>query len=334
MNDSETRPEAERVTPVDLVLASGGIGLDELMARLPRLVRESRSAGTWRAYLSDFAHFRSWCASEGFPALPAAPATVIAYLEANLWLFKLSTLRRRLAAISVAHDLAGYYSPTRTAEVRSAWSGVRRNHAGTKERRMAAIDTPTLRKMVEPLGGSTMDLRDRALLVMGFAGALRRSELSGLDATDITADDDGLRVIIQVSKTDQDGDGRVIGLPYGSHRSTCPVRSWRAWADASGITAGPAFRSMTKGGKSIKPRRLSGESIAEVIQRRGAAVGLDVTTIAGHSLRAGFITTASRAGVPEHSIMQQSGHTSSASLRRYIREGSLFSDNPASKVGL
>ena len=128
-----------------------------------------------------------------------------------------------------------------------------------------------------------------------------------------------------------------MGLPYGSHRASCPVRSWQAWTAvlaAHGVDTGPAFRSMTKAGRSLKERAMSGEAVAEVVKRRAAAVGIDPTTVAGHSLRAGFITSAARAGVPDRTIMRQSGHRSPASLSVYVREGTLFQDNAAAHVGL
>ncbi|GAA4960585.1 tyrosine-type recombinase/integrase [Kineococcus glutinatus] len=312
--------------------------LESWLAGLHPLHRAGRSAATWRAYASDLAHFATWCSRQGVTPLPAEPGTVLGYLHAHGEALSLSTLQRRLAAISVAHRLIDAPSPTTSETVRLAWSGLRRTHGPRRTvRKVDAVLTTTLAQLVAPLGESAMDIRDRALLVMGFAGAFRRSELAGLNLADITVTDDGLRISVRSSKTDQEGQGRIIGLPYGSHRATCPVRSWLTWAailDQHGISEGPAFRSFTKAGRSLKPRGMTGEAIAEVVKRRAAAVGIDPTSVAGHSLRAGFITSAARAGVPDRTIMRQSGHRSPASLSAYVREGTLFQDNAAAHVGL
>jgi integrase len=249
---------------------------------------------------------------------------------------KLSTLRRRLSAIRLAHHLAGLTSPTTDAKVTQAWRGLSRTHGPTQTRRQsAAILTPTLAEIVAPLGESTKDKRDRALLVVGFAGALRRSELADLNVSDIQVLEDGLRITVRKSKTDQEGKGRVVGLPYGSHRATCPVRSWLAWRDAARLAEdGPAFLSMRRGGSHVLPSRIPADAIARVVKARAAAVGLDPRTVSGHSLRAGFATSAARAGVGDRDIMRQTGHRSPASLTPYIREGKLFEDNAAARVGL
>ena len=179
---------------------------------------------------------------------------------------------------------------------------------------------------------SLIDQRDRALILLGFAGAFRRSELAQLRLTDILETEDGLRVRLRQSKTDQEGEGFVKGIPYGHEHKTCPVRAWQTWKEAAGITDGQAFRSVTwysKMGDS-----LSGWAVAEIIKRRAKAAGLDYTEFSGHSLRAGLITAAAHAGVSERVIAKQSGHKSLLVLREYIREGSLFTENAAAKVGL
>jgi site-specific recombinase XerD len=320
--------------------------LESWLAGLHPLHRAGRSASTWRAYASDLAHFAAWCQQQGRTPLPAEPVTVMDYLAAHAEVLSLSTLQRRMAAISVAHRLIDAPSPTTTETVRLAWAGLRRTQGPrTTVRKVEAVLTSTLAQLVAPLREDVaMDVRDRALLVVGFAGAFRRSELSALRLEDVAVTDDGLRIALRRSKTDQEGEGRAVGLPYGSHRATCPVRSWQAWVavlteltghdDTTGPLTGPAFRSMTKAGRSLKERAMTGEAVAEVIKRRAAAVGIDPTTVAGHSLRAGFITSAARAGVPDRTIMRQSGHKSPASLSVYVREGTLFQDNAAARVGL
>jgi integrase len=187
--------------------------------------------------------------------------------------------------------------------------------------------------MLEGLGTDPAGCRDRALLLLDFAGALRRSELVGLDVAHITEGTDGLTVRLRRSKTDQEGAGRTIGVPFGSNPVTCPVRAWLAWLEISGITEGPAFCPVDRH-DHIGTTRLSGQAVALVLKRHAARVGLDPAEFAGHSLRAGLATSAAAAGVPERVIADQTGHRGTAMLRRYIREGSLFRENAASAVGL
>jgi integrase len=192
---------------------------------------------------------------------------------------------------------------------------------------------PYLRAMVQGLGTDPAGCRDRALLLLGFAGALRRSELVGLDVADVTEGSDGLTVRLRRSKTDQESAGRTLGIPYGSNPVTCPVRAWRAWLELSGITEGAAFRPVDRHGR-IGETRLSGQAVALVLKRHAARAGLDPAGVAGHSLRAGLATSAAAAGVPERVIAGTTGHRGTAMLSRYIREGSLFRENAASAVGL
>jgi integrase len=187
--------------------------------------------------------------------------------------------------------------------------------------------------MLEGLGTDPARCRDRTLLLLGFAGALRQSELVGLDVADVTEGTDGLTVRLRRSKTDQEGAGRTIGIPYGSNPVTCPVRSWRAWLELSSITEGPAFCPVDRHGH-IGAARLSPPAVALVLKRHASRAGLDPSEVAGHSLRAGLATSAAAADVPERVIAEQTGHRGTAMLRRCIREGSLFRENAASAVGL
>ena len=184
--------------------------------------------------------------------------------------------------------------------------------------------------------GRLLSTRDRALLLLGFAGAMRRSELVGLDVTDISENEDGLVVRIRWSKTDQEGQGEKVGIPYGSHRETCPVRSVKAWLRDSGITEGALFRAVNRHGQ-MQPDRLGDRTVARVVKRALVAAGKDQETVgnfSGHSLRAGLATAAAIAGVSERVIQGQTRHKSLLVLRRYIRDGSLFRENAAAKVGL
>jgi integrase len=172
-----------------------------------------------------------------------------------------------------------------------------------------------------------MRIRDRALLLVGFASALRRAELVSLNVEDVTTGPDGLTITLRRSKTDQEGAGRPIGVPFGSSPATCPVRALAAWVAAAGITDGPLFRGVSRHGALLG--RLSGRGVARVVQRGAASVGLEVANFGGHSLRAGLATAAEKAGKSERAIMAQTGHRSVTMVRRYIRDANLFSDNAA-----
>jgi hypothetical protein len=185
-------------------------------------------------------------------------------------------------------------------------------------RKMRAARTKVITAMVAPLSDGLADARDRTLLLFGFAGALRRSELVALDIEDVSEDDDGLLLVVRRSKTDQEAEGAIRGLPYGSHPATCPVRAWRGWLTASGITTGPAFRSVDRHGR-LGAQRLSDRAVADMIKRRARAAGLD-GAFAGHSLRAGFATEGCAQGTPELAIMRHGRWRSASVMRGYIEE--------------
>ena len=307
-------------------------GLLSWFASTDPVRRALRTDRTWRAYAGDLAHFGLWCAGASRVPLPATPETVNDYLSAHAEELSVSTLSRRLAAVSVAHGLIGVPSPTDTEAVALVWRGLRRIHGpGRPSHRVDALEAPTLMTLLAPLQDTVMDHRDRALLVLGFAGALRRSELSALEVGDVEVHTEALVVTVEPTGARQ---GRTVTLPYGSRRETCPVRSWRAWVAAARLDDGPAFRRMTKGGRSLRHERLGDRGVAEVIKRRAADAGLDPTLFSGHSLRAGFVTAASRAGVPGVAIARQTGHRSAAALAACVREDRPFTQSPAASVGL
>jgi integrase len=306
--------------------------LAEIAADARDYVAASRAENTTRAYRTGWAQFARWCDEHGVTPLPASAETVAFYMADLAKTAKPATIDLRLAAISAAHRAAGYDSPTKAEAVRLVRRGVRRT-LGTAQRRVRPVTVPELRTMVGGLGTDSAGCRDRALLLIGFAGALRRSELVGLDVADLTEGTDGLTVRLRRSKTDQEGAGRTVGIPYGSKEATCPVTAWRAWLEISGIEEGPAFRSVDRHGR-IGATCLTAQAVALVLKRHAARAGLDPGEVAGHSLRAGLATSAAAAGVPERVIADQTGHRGTAMLRRYIREGSLFRENAASAVGL
>ena len=309
-------------------------------AKLVHAVKEyvdaALATGTRRLYRSLWNNFVGWCDEHGAVAMPATPQVVALYIcaraEAGL---SVSSLQNGLAAIRLAHEAAGVdQSPTGSMLVRKVMAGIRRT-IGVRAVGKAPLMTRDLRQMVQSLDlGTNRGLRDAAALVVGFAGAFRRSELVGLDVQHVTFTEDGIRVLIARSKTDQEGQGRVIGLPWGSHPETCPVRVLRRWLDHAEITEGPLFPTVDRAGRIQRGSRMSGRGVARCVKRSAEAAGLDPTKVSGHSLRSGFCTSAATAGASERSIMNQTGHRSVMVLRRYIRDGSLFSDNAAAVVGL
>ena len=312
---------------IETFSAHTDVELQGLAATATEFATSSRAASTLRAYRSDWNDFARWCTDHGVDPLPAAPATVALYLADLAGVRAVATIARRLTSISQAHAEAGHTSPTKTEPVRQVWSGIRRTF-GTASTGKSPLVTDDIRAMVAHLGDRPIDIRDRALVLIGFAGALRRAELVALNVDDITETDDGLLVVIKRSKTDQEGAGHTLGLPFGSDPSTCPVRVYRRHLEATGITDGPVFRSTRTGA------RLSGRSAATRVKRLAALIGRDVTTIGAHSLRAGLITSAARNGAHERDIMRHSRHRSIHVFRSYIRDVGLFDTNAAASVGL
>jgi len=204
---------------------------------------------------------------------------------------------------------------------------------GTAPIQKAAALTDDIRAMIDATDAGLIGLRDRALILLGFAGAFRRSELVGLTVDDCAFGKDGLTVTLRRSKTDQAEAGRKIGIPYGSNPETCPVRNLQSWIEQGGVSGGPLFRSINRHGQ-VQPVGLSGIDVARVVKKLAERAGLDSAKYAGHSLRAGHATSAAIAGASERSIMNQTGHRSVQMVRRYIRDGSLFRENSAGKLGL
>jgi integrase len=294
--------------------------------------RHSKAENTLRGYRADWRDFCGWCESHALSPLPAAPETVTVYIAACAGRLKVGTIQRRLNAIAEAHKATGLDSPTMAGIVRNTLKGIRRT-LGAAARPKAPTLTDDIRAMVDAADAGLIGARDRALILLGFAGAFRRSELVGLDIADCVFGKDGLTITLRRSKTDQDGAGRKIGIPYGSNPETCPVRTVQSWLEHAGADPGPLFRSINRHGQ-VFAGRLSGIDVARVVKKLAERAGLDATAYAGHSLRAGHATSAAIAGASERSIMNQTGHRSVQMVRRYIRDGSLFRENSAGKLGL
>ena len=308
------------------------LALGELEAKAGEFVVRSKAEATVRAYRRDLADFRAWCEARGFTCLPAKPKVLALYLTDRAETLKVSTLNRRLCAIREAHRLAGLSVPTDDPTVTAVWAGIRRS------KRVAVIEkspllTSQIRAIAVQMPRDLRGLRDRAMLLVGFAGALRRSELAGLDVEDVRFEPEGVIINLRRSKTDQEGQGRLLAVPFGRGPITCPVRALRAWLDAAAVTAGPIFRRIDWHAQ-LHDERVSARTVARIVKRYCAGVGLDADLYAGHSLRAGFATSAALSGASERSIMTQTGHKSVAMVRRYIRLGTLWEENAADLLGL
>jgi site-specific recombinase XerD len=294
--------------------------------------RRSKAESTLRGYRSDWRDFCGWCETHSVSALPASPETVAAYIAESTARLKVGSIQRRLNAIAAAHKAMGLESPTASAVVIATLQGIRRT-LGTAPAQKAPALTDDIRAMVAATDAGLIGLRDRALILLGFAGAFRRSELVALDVTDVAFSRDGLTVLLLRSKTDQEGAGRKVGVPYGANPETCPVRVLQAWLETAGLADGPVFRSLNRHGR-LCVGRLAPADVARVVKKLAERAGLDAARYAGHSLRAGHATAAAISGASERSIMNQTGHRSVQMVRRYIRDGSLFRDNSAGKLGL
>jgi site-specific recombinase XerD len=339
--DADAEPAAEPAAEPTTALAVVGplltalerAELEDLAAGAKHYVEAALSANTRRAYASDWSHFSSWCATHHFTACPADPVTVHLYLQSEVKAGRrVSTIERRVASIGWYHLDAGFESPADHAIVRRQRRGMRRELGRPPKKKTAAI-LEQLRAML-PVAPTLHTVRDRAILLLGWAGAFRRSELAALDVTDCRAEGPKRLVItLRRSKTDQEGAGMTKVILRGEHPDTCPIRSLELWQKAGGITSGALFRRISRYGTTLDGR-LSDRAIARVVQNGAKRAGLDPKLYGGHSLRSGFITEAYLQDVPEADIMEQSGHRSIAVTRQYRQVRDLRRRDAAGRVGL
>jgi integrase len=300
----------------------------ELVERTRAFAGAATSENTRRAYARQWAAFVAWCESSRLAPLPAAPVTVALYAsglaESGR---KVATIEQAVAAITAAHGAAGHPSPRDDANLRLVLRGIRRS-VGAAQREAAPVLAGHLRSMLANLPGTLAAQRDRALLLVGFSGAFRRSELVGLTVGDVAFTADGLEANLRRSKTDQEARGRLVAIPYSGAPDLCPVRALRSWLEAAAISEGPLFREVTRHGR-VESAALTGRSLSRIVKKAAAAAGLEPEAFSGHSLRAGFVTQAKLRGKAEDSIMRQTGHRSVAMLRKYDRRANLWRDNAA-----
>lgn len=293
------------------------------------------AAGTLRAYHADLANYKQWCSKNKLTAMPPTPAIVGAYLAAAGPGYSLSTLRRRVAAIARTSRAEGYPLDTKHPAIRETLRGIARKH-GSRQRRAAALTIEDIRNLCESCGTNLTGKRDRALLLLGFAGAFRRSELVGLDVEHITWTKGGMKILIARSKTDKEGAGAEIAIPNGTSDVTCPVSALRTWLAEGTIKSGPLFRKVSRGGV-VGKNRLCTDAVRQILLKRAAQAGLKSKVfepISPHSMRAGFVTTAYKNNVPDEEIMGHTRHRSLTTMRGYIRRAKLSGTSPAGKIGL
>lgn len=281
------------------------------------------ASNTLRAYRSDLRHFAAWGGQ--LPATPEMIANYVAHFAQGL---ASSTLSRRLVAIARAHTEQGWVSPTDAPLVRATLKGVRRARTH-RVRQVDALQKADIVRMVKGLSG-LKGARDAALLMIGFAGAFRRSELVSLDLADVHITAAGTQIRLVRSKTDQEGRGREVFIPRVRGRY-CPSALLTSWLAVAGIESGPVFRRINRHGQ-VAADGLSGQAVALIVKAHAAAAGLDAARFSGHSLRAGFVTNATGRGASISSIRRQTGHQSDAMVQHYIRSTSGFKDNPILKI--
>lgn len=290
---------------------------------LARYLKADLATNTKLAYSNDVAHFRQWGGT-----IPASADMVAMYLATYAGVLAAATLTRRVVAIHHAHIQHGHISPIHHALVKATMQGIKRVH-GSAQRKVMPIYKTQLEAMVDTLHG-LKGKRDKALLLIGFAGAFRRSELVRIQVEDLNFVTEGVVIRLVRSKTDQEGIGHDVAIPYIKGKY-CAVKALKQWLRISAITQGAVFRGITRYGK-LSNKSLSPQSVALLIKHYAKAIGIDWQALSGHSLRVGLVTNAVRASADNRKIRQQTRHQSDAMLQRYIRDTELFINHPVKAI--
>ena len=298
-------------------------------------LRSSKANNTIRAYRSDFKDFGLFCVQNGFKSLPTEPKIVSLYLtHLSTKDAKVSTLKRRLVSIGVIHKLKGHYLDTKHPSIIENIMGIKRRK-GSIQRGKKPILIKNLKEIINVIDEQKKEeikiVRDRTILLIGFSGGFRRNEIVSLDYEDIDFIEEGLKINLKRSKTDQFGEGSIKGLPYFTNTKYCPVLSLQKWIKISNIKSGALFRRFKKG-SNLSDNRLTDQTIALLIKQYLKLAGIDSKNYSGHSLRSGFATSAAESGAEERSIMAMTGHKSTEMVRRYIKEANLFKNNALNKI--
>jgi site-specific recombinase XerD len=298
-------------------------------------LKNSKANNTVRAYKSDFNDFSLFCAQNGLKSLPSEPKIVSIYLtHLSTKDAKMSTIKRRLVSIGVIHKLKGFYMDTKHPLIIENMMGIKRRK-GIIQKGKKPILINNLKSLINVIDKENNDemkkIRDRSIILIGFSGGFRRSEIVALNYDDLEFVQEGLKITLKKSKTDQFGEGSIKGLPYFDNSQYCPVISLEKWIKVSKIDSGPLFRRFSKGSK-LSEKRLTDQTIALIIKKYLKLTGIDSKNYSGHSLRSGFATSAAESGAEERSIMAMTGHKSAEMVRRYIKEANLFKNNALNKI--
>ena len=300
-------------------------------------LKNSKANNTIRAYKSDFRDFGGFCAKNGLKSLPADPKVVSLYMTyLSTKDAKMSTLRRRLVSIGVIHRLKGHYLDMKHPIIIENLMGIKRKK-GSYQKGKKPILINHLKLMIDAIDKDTSDetgirkLRDKTIILLGFAGGFRRIELISIDFEDLEFVSEGVKIFIRKSKTDQFGEGMIKGLPYFTSQKYCPVWHLKKWLEISEIKSGPIFRRFSKG-LNLGNNRLTDQSVALFLKKHLSNAGIENKNYSGHSLRSGFATVTAESGADERSIMAMTGHKTTQMVRRYIKEANLFKNNALSKI--
>ena len=281
-------------------------------------LKNSKANNTLRAYQSDFKDFSAFCTKNGFSSIPTQPKIIALYITHLSKNSKFSTLKRRIASISVIHKLKGHYLDTKHPIIMENLHGIKRT-LGSRQKAKKPILIKDLKLIINAIDKEK--IRDKALILIGFAGGFRRSELVNIDYEDIEFVNEGVKILIKRSKTDQSGEGAIKAIPYFDNQEFCPVTSLKNYIKEKLVT--------NNEGKVFD---ISDKSVALIIKRYAEKAGLDSSKYAGHSLRSGFATTAAEFGAEERNIMAMTGHKTTQMVRRYIHEANLFKNNALNKI--
>ena len=286
-------------------------------------LKSSKALNTLRAYKADYKDFASFCIKHGFKSMPSDPKVISLYLTHLSQTSKFSTLKRRLASISVIHKLSGHYIDTKHPMITENLMGIKRVKGSYQKAKKPILinDLKLIVNVIDKDKNEKRRVKNRALILVGFAGGFRRSELVAISIEDIDFVTEGVKIFIKRSKTDQSGEGMTKGIPYFSNSDYCPVLSLKNWLEKSDIRTGKIFD-------------MSDKSVALTIKKYTGIAGLDSNKYSGHSLRSGFATSAAEFGAEERSIMAMTGHKTSQMVRRYIQEANLFKSNALNKIKL
>jgi len=287
-------------------------------------LRNSKSANTLRAYHSDYNDFSLFCSKNGFQSMPTQPKILALYITHLSSYSKYSTLKRRLASISILHKTKGHYIDTKHPIIMENLMGIKRIN-GSNQKGKKPLLISDLKLLIEALHQSkekdNRKIRDKALLLIGFSGGFRRSELVDIEYEDVEFVSEGVKIFVKRSKTDQSGEGMTKAIPYFDNENFCPVKALKKWVEEADLKKGKIFN-------------ISDKSVALIIKKYVNYAGLDAYRYSGHSLRSGFATSTAESGAEERNIMAMTGHKSTEMVRRYIKEANLFKNNALNKIKL